>query len=330
MDAMNRRVAHRRLFAVALGLLLGAAGCAQPAAESPTRGRLSIAVAESHAPLVGRTAGLFGSLYSDASVTVYATSTREAFIALLADSVRLVVVDRPPNAEEEAALGAAKLELERVVIAEDALALVVHQANGLQSISMEEAGQLLAGRIRDWRDLPAAGLVGPVELVTTGRNSGSWDLLARFFPVGGVPAPSRIAPTQKAVLQHVAQNPEALGVVSVAAWREPAPETETAADSTGEPGWANGVGTSSAAGEVRPLALVAPDSLGRSAARALHQANIHRGAYPLHYPVAVYFNKRSLLAAGFSAFLASAPAQKRILDAGLVPATMPVRLVELH
>jgi phosphate transport system substrate-binding protein len=310
-----------------LGLAL-LAGCASEPAESPTRGHLAIAVAESHAPLIGRTVELFGSLYPGARLSVYATSAREAFIALLADSVRLAVVDRPPNVEEAAAFEAAKLDLERVSIAEDALALVVHPANRLESVSMPEAGRLLGDAAADWRAFPGSGLVGPVELVTTGRNTGSWELLARFFPETGAPRPRRIAPTQHEVLQHVAHNPGALGVISVAAWREPGPRPATVSTS-GDPGWANGVQGPANDG-VRPLAIVVPDSLGRSVARALHQANVHRGAYPLHYPVAVYFNKRSLLAAGFSAFLASAPAQKRILDAGLVPATMPVRLVQLH
>jgi phosphate transport system substrate-binding protein len=35
------------------------------------------------------------------------------------------------------------------------------------------------------------------------------------------------------------------------------------------------------------------------------------------------------VAAGFLAFVASAPGQKILLNAGLVPATMPVRLVQI-
>ena len=37
-----------------------------------------------------------------------------------------------------------------------------------------------------------------------------------------------------------------------------------------------------------------------------------------------------LLAAGFAAFVASAPGQKLIVNAGIVPATMPVRGVQLR
>ena len=136
--------------------------------------------------------------------------------------------------------------------------------------------------------------------------------------------------TQHEVLQHVAATPAAIGVVSVAAWRAPAPGNVAAAVQDGEAGWAKGVESPAIGSAVRPLNVVTPDSLGVDVSRALHQANIYLGAYPLHYPVLVYFDKRSRLAAGFSAFLASAPGQKRILDAGLVPVKMPVRLVHLR
>jgi phosphate transport system substrate-binding protein len=326
---IDERGSGRRPLAISLGLLL-LAGCGKPASESPTRGHLEVAVAEAHAPIVTRTAELFESLYPEARVHVQAVSTREAFIALLADSVRLVVVDRLADGEEAQACAAAQLDLEKVVIAEDALALLVNAANGLQSVTLDQAAALLAGRTREWSEFGIADLRGPVEIVTTGRNSGSWALLRDFFPNAGVPAPSRIEPTEQAVLQRVAMAPGSLGVVSVAAWRDPAPGVAAPVSQNNEAGWANGVPAPAAGARVRALGVVTVDSLGHTASRALHQANIHRGAYPLHFPVLVYFDKHSLLAAGFSAFLASAPGQKRILDAGLVPATMPVRLVHLH
>jgi ABC-type phosphate transport system substrate-binding protein len=324
---MTRTPEGRRRFGRAAWALLAAgAACAPRASESPTRGHLAIAVAESHAPILEREAALFDGLYADAHVTLCRMTTREAFIALIADSVRLVVVDRRPNAEEERALADVGARIEEVRIAEDALALLVNPANGLTTVSLEQAAQLLSGRTTDWSALPSSALSGPVAVVMTGRNSGAWELLtAHFFPGRDWAAPAVRAENQSEVLAQVAAVRGAVGVVSVACWKDPV----AAAANPSRPaaaGWAAGVASGA---PVRALAIAAADSLGQIEPRSLHQANIHLGLYPLHYPIYVVFNSRSLLAAGFSAFVASAPGQKLLLDAGLVPATMPVRLVQL-
>jgi phosphate transport system substrate-binding protein len=66
----------------------------------------------------------------------------------------------------------------------------------------------------------------------------------------------------------------------------------------------------------------------------LHQANVYRGFYPLHYGVYIYCTTSDKRDAGpeigFTTFVASHPGQKIIMDAGLVPATMPIRLVQIN
>ena len=82
---------------------------------------------------------------------------------------------------------------------------------------------------------------------------------------------------------------------------------------------------------VRSLAFTGVDSTGQKASYGFYQAYVHLGKYPLNYPVYICLNdSKSALGAGFSAFIASAPGQKIILDWGLVPVTMPVRLVQLN
>jgi phosphate transport system substrate-binding protein len=201
---------------VASALLAGTA-CQRQPRESPTSGQVAIAVAESHAPLLQREADLFESLYPDASLDVQATTTREAFVALLADSVDLVVVDRAPNAEECAAAKALHLQLEEVRLAEDALGVMVHASNRIESLSLAQIEALLDGHCTDW--VHVGGAPGSVHIVMTGRNSGAWDLVtAKFFTGPEVLRRSEVLPTQEAVLARVASDPRALGLVSVATW----------------------------------------------------------------------------------------------------------------
>jgi phosphate transport system substrate-binding protein len=317
------RTVERRVWPA--GLVIAAAlGCGRQPAESPTRGRLEVAASESHGALVEREAELFDGLYPQARITVRRTTTREAYVALLADSVRLVVVDRPPNAEERRAIDDLGLAIEKVRVARDALALIVNRENGLESLALDRVALLLAGRPHAWDEWPATRLTGPIRLVVTGRNSGAWELLCGTFFPGLDPAAGGRAASLSEVLAQVAADPRAVGVVSVAAWKDRAPAPVAAAAA---PGWARGVAAPHP--EVRALAIAGADSSGVPTAGVLHQANIHSGAYPLHYPVYVLFNRDSRLAAGFSAFVASAPGQKLVLEAGLVPASMPVRVVQL-
>jgi phosphate transport system substrate-binding protein len=319
---------RRRLAgATVVPLVFFALACDRAPRESPTQGAIAVAVAESHATLLEREADLFTSLYPDARIELHATTTREAFVALLQDSVDVVIVDRAPNDEERAAAKELDLQLEEVRLAEDALGVLVHGSNSVESLSLAQIGALLTGRSTDWAQV--GGEAGLVQVVTTGRNSGAWELLAtRFFPGPDALHPAVVLPTQEAVMARVASDPTALGVVSIATWKANPSGTTPPAESTAAAGWAHGVAMTNPA--VRAVAIAVTDSTGQSVVRPLHQANVHLGVYPLHYPIYVYFDTESRLAAGFSAFIASAPGQKLILAAGLVPATMPVRLVQLQ
>jgi len=185
----------------------------------------------------------------------------------------------------------------------------------------------LCGRITSWADLPGATRAGPITVVLPGRNSGVWELLTTSFLPGAALAPAKVEATEAAVLARVMVEPAALGVASIAAWKDADAVPVATAAAGGEPGWANGVAASTAA--VRAVDALVADAAGTPVAYPLHQANVHRGVYPLHFPVSLVFDPQSQLAAGFAAFVASGPGQKLVLAAGLVPATMPVRLVTL-
>jgi len=74
----------------------------------------------------------------------------------------------------------------------------------------------------------------------------------------------------------------------------------------------------------------APDSLGtRGNYYAPYQAYVYQGYYPIPREIYIYSTADNYgVAAGFTSFITSGPGQKIVLQSGLVPATMPVRLVE--
>jgi phosphate transport system substrate-binding protein len=297
---------------LALSGLSACGGGGKPAEETVLSGSIQIAVSESHAALMRAEAAQFKKSYPDADIRVLSVPTREALVHLLNDSVRCTVTDRPFNAEEDSVAAASEAVYDSVLIATDGLAAVVNLFNDLDLIAPETLKDIFLGRIRDWSQVPGSGLRGPIETVLTGANSGLRELAASRF--GLIPpsfAPARGARDQNEVVRTVATRLGALGLVSQACLRD----------------------TSALAVEkqkVRALDLLGADSTGARIRLKLHQANIYLGKYPLRYPVVMYVcSAKSRLAVGFSGFVASSPGQQVVLNWGLVPATTPVRLVQL-
>jgi phosphate transport system substrate-binding protein len=295
-------------------LVLGFSSCRKSKAVEDTveSGFLTIAVSESHAPLMQAEAELFMRLYTKAHITILPMQTRQAAVTLLNDSLACVIMDRPFNDEEESVAAQSKVRIDSVVIARDAMAVIVNLFNDLERITPDGLRAVLEGRITDWARIPGAGLSGSIRTVSTGINSGAYELLRRRFfliPDGFVPAIR--AADQNEVLRTVAGHLGALGFVSLACLKD------TSAFKVEKQ-------------KVRALELIGADSSGLAVVQRLHQANVYLGKYPFHFPVIMYVRgSKSRLALGFSGFVASTQGQQLILNRGLVPATTPVRLVQL-
>ncbi len=300
----------KRLLWPLVGILLA---CQPPQEETPTSGQLKVLVSESHQYVIQKEAEVFQSLYEKAQVSFAGTSTRECLVHLINDSVRLVMVDRRLNDEEQRIIRQAELEIQEIKIAKDALAVVVNHLNEMQSISMETLQGIVKGEAKDWNQYPESRLKGPILLTTTDKNSGAYELLKNhFFNLEEDFTPALIAESQSQVIQQVAKNPLAIGIVSFACYL----------DSTMR------MYTKGPEAKVRVLQMAGVDSTGNPKDYQLHQYYVYTEEYPLTYPIYVYFNNKSKLALGFSAFIASGPGQKIITKIGLAPATMPVRYVQ--
>jgi phosphate transport system substrate-binding protein len=290
-------------------------GCQQRQAQSPTRGSITILSTESLAPLIQQEANEFQRLYPEASVSVHPTSTRDAIVQMINDSVRLVFTDRPLNGEELHTTKQFNIDYVEKKIAQSALAVVVNGANPLEKIAFSDLRDVLNGTIVQWRSIPASYRQGRVELILTSRNSGVYELLiSHFFNLAEPIVPNIIADSEKHVVELVASNKHGIGVVSVSAVHDTVgtPELRTLRQ------------------QIRIIAVGGRDSSNATTFTKLHQANVYRELYPLHYPVYLYTTASATsVAAGFSAFVTSTIGQKIILNAGLVPAAMPVRLVQL-
>jgi phosphate transport system substrate-binding protein len=283
-------------------------GCKTKKEDSPTSGKILMAASESQSALMQSEIEEFHRLYPDAVIDLAAGSTREAIVLMLNDSIRFICTDRRLNDEELAVASKAGLQFHELRIAEDALAFIVNKENPATQLSTNSIVELLTGKATSWSMIPEAKWPRPVALALTGRNSGTYELLTKVFLKSVTdPRPNMEAASQAELVKYVATTPGAFGVVGAAALRD-----------------------SSLA--VKAMLVEARDSTtGEQTYVRLHQANIYRSRYPYHYPVYLYSTAGlKSVAAGFTSFIAGNGGQKIVQSYGLAPATVPVRLVQLH
>jgi phosphate transport system substrate-binding protein len=295
-------------------IVLSAAGCTKRQGSDIRSGTLTILVTESYLPLVQQLATDYHGLYPEAELTANGTSTREAIVSLVNDSVHCIVVDRRLNEEEEGAVRRAEMRVLESEIARDGLAILLHPRNKLAVLSTETLGSILSGETKLWSKLRESKLNGAIELSLTGKNSGLYEMVKRnFFKLERDISLADIATSQEAIIQYVATHPEALGIVSFAAWKD-----------TTRPGdrqWKK---------QVRLIDMVTKDSEGIVAAVKLNQRTIYDRVYPLTYSLYLYTSEKTPgTARGFSVFVDGEIGQRAFLYAGLVPKTMPYRSIQL-
>jgi phosphate transport system substrate-binding protein len=295
-------------------IMLSVVGCTKRQGSEIRSGTLTVLATESHLPLVQQLVADYRTVYPEVAVTPRGTTTRSAIVEMVNDSVQCVIVDRRLNEEERNAVDQAKRRVIETEIARDGLVVVVHPSNKLAAISMERLNAIISGSTALWNAVPESKLHGVIELCLTGKNSGLYELLTRhFFKLEKDVSLAAMATSQQGIIEYVAAHPEALGVVSFAAWKDTThPANERARKN------------------VRPLELLIKNTEGVDTAVSLNQRNIYDQLYPLTYSLYIYTSEKTPGPAyGFSAFVAGETGQRVFLYGGLVPITMPYRTIHL-
>jgi phosphate transport system substrate-binding protein len=296
-------------FLIVIVTLLAAPGCGkEPGSTRLTEGRLVIECDESVLPPFEKMAAEFGEQYPDAHITLRPAEARAAIADFFNDTVRVIVTGRPFNREEREMLSAAKVEFQEWHVAQSAVALIGHRESGVSRLRMSEADSLFSGvttRVSGRKKGP------PIELVVGDINASTNEAF-RAEVMGGRKYTVTVTPMKSSadIVRYVTQTPNTLGIVGIA-WLK---------------GFDNRVTVVELGGSAyRPDTTRAP---GQYYAPA--QAYVFQGFYPVGTPVYIYSRAVDRdLGLGFISFATSAAGQKIITREGLVPVTMPVRLVQL-
>lgn len=277
--------------------------------DTPTSGFIKIAIDESLRPLIDAEVNTFVGLYTRAEIESLYFPEAAAIDALMKDSVRLAVVTRKFTGEEKDYFKKLKITPTELDIALSAIALIVNRNNPDTLIRLDQIRSLLQGKINSWNQLGSKNKAG-IEIVFDNPNSGLIrHLKDSIAKVDTLPANCFAAETNEAVIDYVSQNKNAIGLIGIE-W------ISDKDDST----------TNTFLNRIRVVSVA-----GDSTHFKPYQAYLALKYYPLPRRITILSREaRAGLGNGFMAFVASEQGQRIVLKAGLVPVTMPLRLVQIN
>ena len=309
----------RQFWLIGIVLLLALSACRSKSKEGQTdtysSGVIAIAADESFEPIIQEEIDVFESLYPLAGIVPRYTTEVEAINLLLKDSVRLAIATRTLTEEEMNSFHSRKFYPREIKLATDALALIVNRANPDSLLSVRDFSRILTGEAKIWKQVNSNSGLKDIQVVFDNKNS-STVRFAMDSVCGGKPLATEnvsALKTNQQVIDFVAKNPAAIGVIGVN-WLGNRSDTTNLSFKE----------------EIRVMAVSAEDVATPENSYKPYQAYLYYGNYPLARPIyAILNDPRNGLPWGFTSFMTSDKGQRIILKSGLVPATQPVRIVHV-
>jgi phosphate transport system substrate-binding protein len=278
--------------------------------DTPTSGEIRIATDESLFPIADAEVAAFEGTYRNANISLVGASEQDAVDLLLKDSVRMIIITRPLSEREKSLLGEQKIKANELVIATDGVSIIVHPDSKDSVITSDQLRKILSGEIIDYSNTREKDNGKALNVVFDHPASGIVRYLKDSLSLSGeLPGNCFAVNNNRAVLERVASDKNALGLIGVS-WISDRDDSLS----------------NSFLKNIRVLAVSKDSGYFKP-----YQAYLATGDYPFVRKVYIISREaRAGLASGFTAFVASDKGQRVVLKLGLVPATMPVRIVEIN
>ncbi|HYG37833.1 MAG TPA: substrate-binding domain-containing protein [Cytophagales bacterium] len=311
----------KKLYQIVLLLAVIVSGCnlkerSKVEENTTATGEITITADDALKPIVDAEVNTFQAIYQNAKINVIYSSESETIGKLLNSEVKLAIASRPLTKEEVDAYKAKHTIGPKIIkIGIDALAFIINRDNPDSAISYEQIQSMLRGELTNWGQINKQSSLGNINIIFANDSSASVRYLKdSVAKVEKLPPNCFAVNTNPKVIDYVAQNKNSIGVIGVS-WVSDRDDTVTR-------------------GFLDKVNVLAISKLGNSDYAdeyyQPYQGYIANGEYPFNRGIYIINAETGLrLGSGFTAFVAGDKGQRVILKSGLVPATMPVRLVEI-
>jgi phosphate transport system substrate-binding protein len=283
--------------------------------DTPTSGRIMIAVDETLEPIISNEINVFESIYITAGIIAKPCPENEAFNLLLKDSVRMIIATRKLHDDENKYFKSKQIFPKEVKIAVDGIALIVNNINTDTMLTTTEIRKIMIGETDHWKKQNPASKFGNIKVVFDNPNSSTADYAIREI-CGNKALSSDLSAKNNnlEVIDFVSKTPNALGIIGVS--------------------WVSNHRDSICMGfleKIRIVAVSTENEANENNSFQPYQAYLATGEYPYKRDIyAIVTDPRTGLCAGFTSFIASDRGQRIILKSGILPASQPVRLVHVN
>jgi phosphate transport system substrate-binding protein len=282
-------------------------------ADTPTTGVLNLWSEEGLKPILTTSIDVFDSIYDKAKINPTYKDEADIVQGLINDSIEVGLITRNLTKEELDYFKQYGFTPRTTMIAYDAIAVILHPANRDTVFTVSELKDILSGKVTTWKQRNSNGPAGEIVAVFDNAGAGTVRYAKDSILVGEpMSAKANALKTNEDVIEYVSKNKGAIGLIS-----------------------ANWISDTDDSGVQTFLKEVRLAEIGLEAGKESftpHQAYLATGQYPLKRTIwYIDATARNFgLGAGFASFLASDRGQRIILKSGLLPATMPLRLIKLE
>ena len=281
--------------------------------ETTTRGDIKIAVDEAYKLLADSEIAVFENIYRYAKITPLSASEDSILKLFMEDSVRLMITSRKLTSNEEEYLKERLIIARTTHIAWDAVAFVVNKTNTDRDLRYNTLSDIFTGKVTNWKMVNPKSKLGDIQVVFDNQGSSNVRSIMSKFGITSLPDYCYSAGSNPSVIDYVEKNPGSLGIISVN-WISDPDDSITHAFK-----------------DMVNVVAVTPDVYSEGEKFFTpHPAYIADKSYPFIREVyAISRESITGLGKGFIQFVAADKGQRIILKMGMLPATMPIRLVQI-
>ena len=281
--------------------------------ETPTSGKIRIFSDESFQPLIEAEVYTFTHIYKYASITPIYKPEVDIINDFMNDSVKVIATSKKLTDDQIKWLRDTLIIARTTTFAHDALALVTNRENYDTLIKYETIKDIFTGKISKWKEIDPESKLDEISVIFDNSKSGNIRYFRERFELKEkLPSYFFAVNNNQEVVDFVSKNKNAVGIVSVN-WISDRDDSLSR----------------SFVNKVNVLAISQPYPTDEYYYRPL-QGSIVDKSYP--FVRDIYLISRETfkgLGSGFIQWACAEQGQRIVLKSGLVPATMPIRLVQI-
>lgn len=283
--------------------------------DTATYGEISIASDEAFKEIVQAELDVFHAIYTHAKINVKYVPEDLAFNLLANDSVRVIFSSKELTKEDSMVFQKIKITPRVSKVAIDGVAVIINKSNPDSLLLMSSLEKILKGEYRNWASLNVKNKLKDIKVVFDNGNSSNLRFIKDKFNLSKEQYNQYFsAEGSENLVEFVKNNPNSIGFIGV--------------------NWISDSDDSTAISFKNSVTVcaLANDSTYKIRKEFFqpYQAYLAQDMYPLSRNLYIIGREARVgLGTGLTAFVNSERGQRIILKAGLVPANVPLRIVNL-